>query len=191
MLCTVSAAMCATLPTDTLTASIDEVQKKFAGGTSEKRIVNANARKADISENKINELNDDDDGKTASSDFLPKTKDKNRNDKMLDYYRYFAPTAYPMPYIPYYNPYYQQPYMSAFYSPYYSGSMIDPAMQPVSDEYDDEYSDANEIDGENDDGSRANNKRRPATSKNSPIFYIRLPPTPYMFVRIICLCYHL
>ncbi|XP_031623710.1 extensin [Contarinia nasturtii] len=182
MLCTVSAAMCTTLPTDTLAASIDEVQKKFsAGGTAEKRIINANARMTEISENKISELNNNDDGKTASSDFEPKIKDKNRNDKMLDYYRYFAPTAYPMPYVPYYNPYYQQPYMSAFYSPYYSGSMIDPAMQSA-DEYDEEYSDANDIDSENDDGSRANNKRRPGASKNSPIFYIRLPPTPYMFV---------
>lgn len=176
MMFTVSVAMCATLPTDTLRASIDEVQKKFASVTAEKRI--NNAPKSDISENKIGESSNND--KVATSDFDSKMKQTNRNDKMLDYYRYFAPTSYQMPYVPFFSPYYQQPYMSAFYSPYYPGSVMDPTMQS-GDEYDDEYSDTNEVEENNDDGSRAN-KRRPGTAKNSPIFYIRLPPTPYMFV---------
>lgn len=186
MLCTVSAIMCASLPADTLTASIDEVQKKFASGTADKRS-NSGRKSPEFSENHISESNDDDKMTPAtttktSNDFESKAKEKNRNDKMLDYYRYFAPAPYTMPYVPYYNPYYQQPYMSAFYSPYYSGSLLDPAMQS-GDEYDEEYADtANEVEGiESDDGSRAN-KRRPGQTKNSPIFYIRLPPTPYMFV---------
>lgn len=176
MLCTISAMMCASLPSESLTASIDEVQKKFSSTiTADKRIT---GRKV---ENNINESKDNDKPATIiTNDFESKAKEKNRNDKMLDYYRYFAPTPYSMPYVPpYYNPYYQQPYMSAFYPPYYPGSIIDPAMQN-GDEYDDEYAESNDVE-DGDDGSRAN-KRRPGTTKNSPIFYIRLPPTPYMFV---------
>lgn len=184
ILCTVSAMLCASLPSEnsSLTASIDEVQKKFSTVTADKqRSMNSNGRKSDISENNINESKDDDKttATTTSNDFESKAKEKNRNDKMLDYYRYFSPTPYSMPYVPYYNPYYQQPYMSAFYSPYYSGSILDPSMQN-GEEYDEEYTDTNDVE-ESDDGSRAN-KRRPGTTKNSPIFYIRLPPTPYMFV---------
>lgn len=178
VLCTVSAMTCATLPTDSLAASIDEVQKKFGAVAAEKRVIST--RKADAGENnKITDLNDSE--KIATNDFSQnvRTKEKSRNDKMLDFYRYFSPTpSYaPMPYVPYYPQYYQQPYMSAFYSPYYPGPMVDPNQN--AEEYDEEYTDSNDVD-DSDDGSRAN-KRRPA-SKNSPIFYIRLPPTPYMFV---------
>lgn len=35
---------------------------------------------------------------------------------------------------------------------------------------------------EEDDTMARGNRRRPAASQNSPIYYIRLPPTPYMFV---------
>ena len=43
------------------------------------------------------------------------------------------------------------------------------------------YEDFNNIE-EEDIMSRGNNRRKQASSQNSPIFYIRLPPTPYMFV---------
>lgn len=185
MLCTVSAMMCASLPSDSLAASIDEVQKKFSTVTADRRII---GRSSDVSEKNLRESKDVDDKTattttttttTTTNDFESKAKEKNRNDKMLDYYRYFAPTPYSMPYVPYFNPYYQQPYVSPFYSPYYTGSIIDPSIQG-GDEYDEEYADSNDVEEGGDDGSRAN-KRRP-TTKNSPIFYIRLPPTPYMFV---------
>lgn len=174
VLCAASAVMSATVPTDSLAASIDEVQKKFAAVSAEKRIISA-VRSTQGRESKIAETNESD----KPSDLQPNAakKDTNRNDKMLDYYRYFAPPSpqYPMPYMPYYPPYYQ-PYMSAFYSPYYSGPMMEQAQ--ATDEYDEEYPETNDVE-DSDDGSRAN-KRKPA--KNSPIFYIRLPPTPYMFV---------
>lgn len=38
------------------------------------------------------------------------------------------------------------------------------------------------IDYEEDDSMSRGNRRRPASNQNSPIYYIRLPPTPYMFV---------
>lgn len=193
MLCTVSAVICATLPTKTLTAQINEVQKKFgvvsATTTADKRSDN-NVRKSEVDDTKVVDHNDNERSTPTESESSPKTKDKIRNDKMLDFYRYFAPapapTNYPMPYVPYYNPYYQQPYMSALYSPYYSGSLVDP--NQTTDEYDEEYQDqdqdqesTNDVEND-DDGSRAN-KRRPANAhKNSPIFYIRLPPTPYMYI---------
>lgn len=187
MLCTVSAVMCASLSPESLTASIDEVQKRFgaaAAAIGEKKLTNSVHSNVDSNENKITDSNEDKKAVTDDSD--TKTKEKSRSDKMLDYYRYFAPPtppAYPpaMPYMPYFNPYYQQPYMSAFYSPYYSGSFLEAS--PNAEEYDEEYTDSNDVETEagDDDGSRAN-KRRPGASKNSPIFYIRLPPTPYMFV---------
>lgn len=43
------------------------------------------------------------------------------------------------------------------------------------------YDEYNAINDEDDVMSRAN-RRKPASNQNSPIFYIRLPPTPYMFV---------
>lgn len=176
MLCTVSVIMCASLSPESLTASIEEVQKKFATVTADKKTISNSVRKADMSENKVTESKDDDE---SMANIESKTKEKTRVDKMLDYYRYFSPTpSYSMPYVPYYNPYYQQPYMSPFYSPYYSGSLMEAA--PNTDDYDEDYTESNDVE-ENDDGSRAN-KRRPGASKNSPIFYIRLPPTPYMFV---------
>lgn len=177
MLCTVSAVMCASLSPESLTASIEEIQKKFATVAVDKKTISSSVRKANISENKGTESKGDD---KLANNIQSNIQEMTRADKMLDYYRYFSPSpspSYPMPYVPYYNPYYQQPYMSAFYSPYYAGMVDGP---PNSDEYDEEYAESNDVE-DNDDGSRAN-KRRPVSSKNSPIFYIRLPPTPYMFV---------
>lgn len=186
VLCTVSTIMCASLSTESLAASISEVQKKFGAATADKRIIDSSVRLSEPTDQKLNETDDTDDKSTPKDDDSSKTKGKNRNDKMLDFFRYFAQAAapapapsYPMPYVPYYNPYYQQPYMSALYSPYYPGSIMDAAQN--TEEYDEEYQDStNDVEGD-DDGSRAN-KRRPGTSKNSPIFYIRLPPTPYMYI---------
>lgn len=198
LLCIVTTAMSASISTESLTASINEVQKRFAAVPIDKRIVdsnigssNSNDQKSDASESleaskpQLASVSDDIERPTS------KAKEKHRNDKMLDFYRYYAPAAtptaaapsYSFPYYPYYNPYYQQPYMSAFYSPYYS-PIVESAQ--ATDEYDEEYPESNDVDGNgvmgagetDEDGSRAN-KRRPGTGKNSPIFYIRLPPTPY------------
>lgn len=190
LLCVVATAMSASISTESLTASINEVQKRFAAVPVDKRIVdssNSNDQNLDVSESETPEPGNP----SLSERPTPKTKEKHRIDKMLDFYRYYAPTnaanaaaqSYSFPYYPYY-PYYQQPYMSAFYSPYYS-PIVDPAQ--ATDEYDEEYPESNDVDGSggsggagdtDEDGSRAN-KRRPGSGKNSPIFYIRLPPTPY------------
>lgn len=61
--------------------------------------------------------------------------------------------------------YYPQPMMPSYPTPFYPQNF---------------YDDFNNIDDE-DMMSRAN-RRKPSSSQNSPIFYIRLPPTPYMFV---------
>lgn len=195
VLCFLSAAMSASISTESLTASITEIQKRFAAVPHDKRIIDSSSssydRKSDASELDKPELNKPE--PSVSSDIeqaTPKPKEKHRtitrSDKMLDFYRYYAPAAaptaasappYQFPYYPYYNPYYQQPYMSAFYSPYYS-PIVDSTQ--TTDEYDEEYPENNDVDGgeADEDGSRAN-KRRPGAGKNSPIFYIRLPPTPY------------
>lgn len=189
--------MSASISTESLTASINEVQKRFAAIPKDKGIDSSSSssssisydQKTDASELEMPEPKRPE--PSVSSDIekpIPKTKEKHRSDKMLDFYRYYAAQAAPgatlaaapsFPYYqPYYNPYYQQPYMSAYYSPYYSPAIVDPSQ--TTDEYDDEYSESNDVDGgeTDEDGSRAN-KRRPGSGKNSPIFYIRLPPTPY------------
>lgn len=207
--------MSASISTESLTASINEVQKRFAAVSKDKRIGDSSSGSSD-STGSSSSINYDQKSDTSgiempepkrpepsvSSDIekpTPKTKEKHRSDKMLDFYRYYAAQAasggtaavaaapsYSFPYYPYYNPqynpqynpYYQQPYMSAYYSPYYSPAIVDPSQ--TTDEYDEEYPESNDVDGgeTDEDGSRAN-KRRPGGGKNSPIFYIRLPPTPY------------
>lgn len=189
LLCFVSAAMSASISTESLTASINAVQKRFAAVPSDKRIIDSSSgsygQKSDSSE--LEKPQENKSEPSVSSDIeqaTPKPKE-HRSDKMLDYYRYYAPApaptaaaapSYQFPYYPYYNPYYQQPY-TAFYSPYYS-PIVDSSQS--ADEYDEEYPENNDVDGvdADEDGSRAN-KRRPGAGKNSPIFYIRLPPTPY------------
>lgn len=187
--------MSASISTEKLTASINEVQKRFTAVPTDKRIIDSGGsggHKSDANELQMSDQSNEPEPPVSSDieQATPKTKEKQRNDKMFDFYRYYAPSpaataanaaVAPFPYYPYYNPYYQQPYVSAFYSPYYSaGSIVDPSQ--TADEYDEEYPESNDVDGgveTDEDGSRANNKRRPGGGKNSPIFYIRLPPTPY------------
>lgn len=59
-----------------------------------------------------------------------------------------------------------------------------PAYYPTlpAPDYFSDYSYYGYNDDDDDVMSRANTKKRPNQFKNSPIYYIRLPPTPYMFV---------
>uniref|UniRef100_A0A336M127 CSON006179 protein n=1 Tax=Culicoides sonorensis TaxID=179676 RepID=A0A336M127_CULSO len=59
-----------------------------------------------------------------------------------------------------------------------------PAFYPTlpTPDYFSDYSYYGYNDDDDDMMSRANTKKRPNQFKNSPIYYIRLPPTPYMFV---------
>lgn len=74
------------------------------------------------------------------------------------------------------GPYIPQPMLSAAYHPappFYQQNFYDDYNQ-IADSNDDD-----------DDGmmmSRANRRKPASSQQNSPIFYIRLPPTPYMFV---------
>lgn len=184
-----SKVMCGSVSPDNIVASIDEVQRKFGGIANDKRILNGNVRKTEINEIKntdtVTMANDNNNNSQHEHEANAVQKEKTRNDKMLDYYRYFAPSAatpYPMPfYNPFYNPYYQQQYLPAYYPPYFptGAEQIDTTQNTDDYSSEDEFTDANDVD---DDGSRANTKRRPSNKQNSPIFYIRLPPTPYMFV---------
>lgn len=201
LLCAVSSVMSGALPADSIAASIDQVQKKFAGTTIDKRIVTGGtARKFDSIENKITDtntntntnLNGNNENALAQHEYDNRMQfEKTRNDKMLDYYRYFSPTpTFEMPYpLPFYQQsfYQQPPYMPAFYPSYYSteSAGMEAGQNTINDEYEEDYGEGNELDGnvdQTDVGSRANTRRRPAASKNSPIFYIRLPATPYMYV---------
>lgn len=153
----------ANIPANDIAKSIEEVQKKFADA-SKLPATDENT----AAENKI------DTGDTVTTDATKRSdmssEESIRNNKMLDYYGYYTggyPSAYPAAY-----PGYQAMY-AAPYPPYYS-----------SEEYDDDYG-SNSLDEEDEDAfSRANTRRKPGSggAQNSPIFYIRLPPTPYMFV---------
>lgn len=81
-----------------------------------------------------------------------KTAESNRRNKMIDFLGSFLPHPF---LAQYQNPFYQQP--QQFYDP--------------SADYEEEE----------DLMSRAN-RRKPSNRENSPIFYVRLPPTPYMYV---------
>lgn len=204
LLCVTSNVMGGSLSGDSLVASIDEVQRKFGTTAADKRISTGNVRHADANEMKSgsavhrshdNAIVDDDDVVGVDEHLAHTAADKTRHNKMFDFYRYYAPSpAYPpMPfYNPFYSSYYQQqppplppPYMPGYYPPYYpSGTEPMDGVQQT-DEYapeEDYEGDENDLGDESDDGSRANTKRRPSNKQNSPIFYIRLPPTPYMFV---------
>lgn len=126
-----------------------------------------------------------------------------RRAKMINYYGYYpgyfgAPPPPPPPQAaafmaPYsqFNDFYQYPY--ATIAPVYSyNGLLGPAGGEPDDSYESDETqstandvDSNENDYEEDIFSRAN-RRRPGKgngNRNSPIFYIRLPPTPYMFIR--------
>lgn len=152
----------ASVATDDIAKSIEEVQKKFAEAKlDEPSAISTVENKIDAAASTPTET------KRQGTDLL--AEESIRNNKMLDYYGYYSggyPSTYPAAY-PGYSAMYASPY-----PPYYS-----------SEEYDDDYN-SNGIDDEDDDAfSRANNRRKPGNgAQNSPIFYIRLPPTPYMFV---------
>lgn len=159
----------ATVATADIAKSIEEVQKKFAEAKMDDGGANAAATSTTMAENKIDTADAiATDTKRQDGDML--AEDSIRNNKMLDYYGYYSGGGFPSAY-PAYPGGYQAMYPSP-YQPYYS-----------SEEYDDDYN-SNSIDDEDEDAfSRANNRRKPGSGgQNSPIFYIRLPPTPYMFV---------
>lgn len=123
-----------------------------------------------------------------------------RRARMMNYFGYYpgyfgAPpaaaqspqAAFMAPYSQY-NDFYQFPYGTI--APVYSYNGLLGGEGDDSYENDETQSTANEVDSnendyEEDIFSRAN-RRRPGKgtgNRNSPIFYIRLPPTPYMFIR--------
>jgi hypothetical protein len=131
-------------------------------------------KNANIMKEYINDIHTIDENDSSNGQFMGRYNiidemRKNRQNKMLGYFNY--------------NPYYSVPYSSspAYYPPEF---------------YDDfasfyGYNDDDEIMSRQNPGGR----RRPANFKNSPIYYIRLPPTPYMFVpgeeEIEMYCFHL
>lgn len=155
-------------PDSELVASIDEVQNKFISGETSKD--DALHRRSDSEEKKspvVHLLN-----RAAKVFHYPaKTVDLNagnnhlqnpmihhRQDKMLGYFGYYPqqPVA-PLGVYPSVAPYFPQDY----FGEYSSGLNEDEDIM-----------------------SRANRRRPPQSNsiENSPIYYIRLPPTPYMFV---------
>lgn len=90
---------------------------------------------------------------TAADDEEMKVEESVRQHKMFDYFGY----------VP-------QPMMAAYPTPFYPSP------------HQSYYEDYNHIDEEEGMMSRANRRKPASSQQNSPIFYIRLPPTPYMFV---------
>lgn len=168
-------------------ASVDAVQKRFAPASQSRAsaITTTTMKTPSTTAEPLDDTNE-----VALPTEKPVEKERKsppddhnaiRDDKMLDYYGYYSGPYLPPPLpIPqFFSPpsYYTTPYNA--YSPYY---------QPEAEEYDDDEYDENansiaDDDSNANDGSRANTRRRPASNnRNSPIFYIRMPPTPYMFV---------
>lgn len=105
-----------------------------------------------------------------------------RHNKALGYYGFYPQSFPSTPVTPYNAPVYSPILPVPYPTPY-------PTYYPVQElddynEEDDYYGDNNVDDDREveDTMPRVNSKRRPPISKNSPIFYIRLPPTPYVFV---------
>lgn len=153
----------AAVPGDELMKSIQEVQKKFTGP----KPIENDAIPGDIASNKASDAQSI--AKDKNSDMM--TEESTRRDKMLDYYGYYSGAG--TPYQATYPSTYPQGYPAMYTAPY-------PVYLP-SEEYDEDYNN-NNIDDDEDAFSRANSRRKPVGGQNSPIFYIRLPPTPYMFV---------
>lgn len=141
-----------------LEASIQEIQKKFSGNSNKKNDDELKLNRR-IDHNDVTE-NTEDTERISKHYTYPsdsKTEASYRKDKMLGYFGYFpqVPQLGPLP-------------TQAYFSPEYYG----------------DYSQ-----GEEEDIMSRSNRRRPQNNinsinpyDNSPIFYIRLPPTPYMFV---------
>lgn len=151
----------ASLPVQSdLISSIVKVQKKHAGGKT-----------LDSSENSVRVAEEE---TTEVPAEIPPAVQHQRQHKMLGFYG-FVPAFAP---IPAYYPTLPFPSTDLYgdYSNY--GGYPTPSYAPNS-------IDGNNSGEEDEDEamSRANQKKRPSTHfKNSPIYYIRLPPTPYMFV---------
>lgn len=94
-----------------------------------------------------------------------------RQNKMLGFYGYYPPPYPTFAPIPAFYPTVPMEFYGT-YPDFSGGNAVN---------YNSDYSDS-----EDDVMSRANTKKRPSTGtnhfKNSPIYYIRLPPTPYMLV---------
>lgn len=89
-----------------------------------------------------------------AEDYLP--HQQQRQNKMIGYYQGFNPYAYPVV-LPYASPVLYPPEFFDDFSAYYGYNEDDEIMSRT-----------------------AGNRKRPGNFKNSPIYYIRLPPTPYM-----------
>lgn len=168
-----------TQSSEDIVASIEKIQNKFKIRSTEATRPTAET--------------DSDDKETSEA-----REDRKRKEKMFNFYGFYPPqfavptaTAYPSVF-PAMSNYY--PMDLSTFSPFYN---YDPNNYYDNDNYseNDDQEENNEVDNnsnnnnnfdyEEDIFSRANNRRRPGNAnggRNSPIFYIRLPPTPYMFV---------
>lgn len=160
------------LPTkpDLLT-SIQKVQQEHGGKKEESTVDVSNDSPKEQNSIDSNEI-DRDPFKTPDSTLPEPTPTESfRQNKMLGFYSYYPPPFPTFAPVPAFYPTVPMEFYGAY--PDYSGGNVNYNTQDYSDTEDDVM-------------SRANTKRRPSSGgnhfKNSPIYYIRLPPTPYMFV---------
>jgi Domain of unknown function (DUF4786) len=158
----------APMPSSKIISSIEQQRQKKYGHAIDNdaddsvKIENAESAEKLQQSSSSSNIDDDDDGGNDGGNERPRMMFSDmrphRQNKMIGYY----------PYNPYpYSPPLQYP-SPAYYPPEF---------------YDDfasffGYGDDEGIMSRQNSGTR----RRPANFKNSPIYYIRLPPTPYMFV---------
>ncbi|XP_070503780.1 uncharacterized protein [Chironomus tepperi] len=143
----------------------DSIKTENAESNSRMQKANKNAdRMAEYMGDDVEDVNDDVDRRPSSvydrRDEIIGEMRQHRQNKMFGYFS-FNPFAYTVP--PYTQSLYYPPEFFDDFASYYGFN-----------------SDEEEIMSRQNPGSR----RRPGTGnfKNSPIYYIRLPPTPYMFV---------
>lgn len=167
-----------------LIASIQKVQQEHGKKVETSNVVPlsnknepTNPESNEIDRDHLNEKDLNQDKDTPPEHFSPESL---RQNKMLGFYGYYPPPFPTFAPIPAYYPTLPMEFYGAYpdYSTGYSGGGN---FNYNNVNYNPEYND-----GEDDVMSRANTKKRPSSGgnhfKNSPIYYIRLPPTPYMFV---------
>lgn len=163
-----------TLTDEEIASSIEEIQKKFSSNENSIKKLNEKVESSEKRRIDLDDPEDDDDNYVTVQPKKPDELDSMRHtkafplpisssvlkpeasfrrDKMLGYFGYYPQPIQPVP-----TPFYPSP---DYFEDY-------PAMETPEEIF-----------------SRAN-RRRPQNSispyENSPIYYIRLPPTPYMFV---------
>jgi hypothetical protein len=147
-----------------LISSIEEIQRRYSSSVdNESSLKNkdASSTKAMKNDNDVDDTNEDNEIGNESEMGLPFVRNAFGNFNMRQHKMFpFYSQLYALPTVAFPSPFYYPPEFYDDFDSYFNG-----------------YGDEEDIMSRTTTGQR----RRPQY-KNSPIYYIRLPPTPYMFV---------